>query len=80
MRRIDDYPFYLWWQKKHGKPHPIYTGDQIPLTEENYDRILDEWYTMRGYDLKTGIPTPGELERCGLQDVSEDLQGRKILT
>jgi aldehyde:ferredoxin oxidoreductase len=61
IRRIDDYPFYLWWQKKHGKPHPIYT-------------------TMRGHDLKTGIPTRSELKRCGLQDVSEDLHKRKILT
>ena len=80
MRRIDDYPFYLWWEKKYGEPHPLFTGDQIPLTEESYDRILDEWYDMRGYDREIGIPTHDELERCGLKDVSEDLHRRKILT
>jgi aldehyde:ferredoxin oxidoreductase len=79
MRRIDDYPFYLWWEKKHGEPHPLFTGDQIPLTEESYDRILDEWYDMRGYDRETGIPTPEELERCGLQGIRDDLHRRNII-
>lgn len=79
LRRMDDYPFYLWWEKKYGEPHPVYSGDQIPLTEENYDRVLNEWYTMRGIDLKSGIPTAEELRRCGLDDVEEDLVSRKIL-
>ena len=74
MRRMDDYPFFLWWEKKHGEPHPVYTGDQIPLTEEKYDRMLDEWYTMRGIDLQSGIPTDEELRRCGLDDVRGDLR------
>ena len=78
LRRIDDYPFYLWWEKKYGKPHPLYTEDQIPLDREKYDRILDEWYTLRGYDTETGIPTPEELEHCGLQDVAQDLKKRQI--
>jgi len=78
MRRSDDYPFYLWWEKKYGRPHPLYTEDQIPLVREKYDRLLDEWYTLRGCDLETGIPTRGELEHCGLQDVAEDLRKRKI--
>ena len=79
IRRIDDYPFYLWWKKKNGEPHPVYTGEQIPLTEENYDRILNEWYTMRGCDLDTGIPTAAALERSGLQDVADDLRKRNII-
>lgn len=80
IRRIDDYPFYLWWEKRHGEPHPLYTEEQIPLTEEKYNRILDEWYTMRGCDLETGIPTRKELENCGLDDVAEDLQKRGIFS
>jgi len=39
LRRMDDYPFYLWWQKKYGKPHPVYTGDKVPLTEKNTTRL-----------------------------------------
>ena len=78
IRRIDDYPFYLWWKKKYGTPHPVYTGDQVPLNEEKYDRILNEWYSMQGYDLETGIPGSSELERCGLYDVLEDFTARKL--
>ena len=79
IRRVDDYPFYLWWKKTHGEPHPIYAGDQIPLVEADYDRILDEWYEMRGCDIKTGIPTAAELRRIGLEDVAEDLASRGVL-
>ena len=79
LRRMDDYPFYLWWEEKYGQPHPLYTEDQIPLTRKNYDRILDEWYALRGCDPKSGIPTRSELERCGLQDVATDLDRRKLL-
>ena len=79
IRRIDDYPFFLWWEKKYGEPHPIYTEDQIPLDREDYERILDEWYTLRGCDLETGIPTRNELEDCGLQDVADDLDRRGVL-
>ncbi len=80
MRRIDDYPFYLWWEKKHGEPHPLYTEDQIPLDREKYDRILDEWYAFRGCDPDKGIPTSQELERRGLAEVAEDLRKRGILS
>ncbi|NNL75713.1 MAG: hypothetical protein HKO68_05185, partial [Desulfobacterales bacterium] len=73
LRRIDDYPFFLRWEKKRGQPHPLYTEDQIPFDRGLYERILDEWYTLRGCDLTTGIPTRKELERCGLQDVADDL-------
>jgi aldehyde:ferredoxin oxidoreductase len=80
IRRIDDYPFYLWWEKTYGTPHPLYTEDQIPLDRDKYDRILDEWYAMRGYDRETGIPTREELEACGLQDAAADLHKRGILS
>jgi len=39
LRRMDDYPFYLWWQKKYGKPRPVYTDDKVPLTEKNTIRL-----------------------------------------
>ena len=79
LRRLDDYPFFLWWQKKFGEPHPLYTEAQVPFTLGEYDRILDEWYQRRGCELSSGIPTRAELLRCGLGDVAEDLEGRRVL-
>ncbi|MCK5344587.1 MAG: aldehyde ferredoxin oxidoreductase, partial [Candidatus Heimdallarchaeota archaeon] len=37
------------------------------------DPLLDEYYTTRKWDLKTGIPTPETLKRVGLADVVKDL-------
>jgi aldehyde:ferredoxin oxidoreductase len=79
MRRLDDYPFFLWWQMKFGHEHPLYTEAEAPFTLAEYDRVLDEWYEKRGCDLRTGIPTRAELIRCGLKDVAEDLRERNIL-
>jgi aldehyde:ferredoxin oxidoreductase len=79
MRRLDDYPFFLWWEKKHGTAHPLYTATEAPFTVDLYDRILDEWYGMRGYDLETGVPTKAELHDRGLDDVADDLEKRSVL-
>ncbi len=80
IRRIDDYPFFLRWKLEKGEPHPLYAEDQVKVSLENYDAVLDEWYRLRGFDLKTGIPTGAELEKLGLKDVADDLKKREILT
>ena len=36
-------------------------------TEEEFNRMLDEYYEKRGWD-KNGIPTPEKLTELGLQD------------
>jgi len=42
------------------------------------EKMLDEYYQMRGWDIKTGIPTRKKLLEDGLADVVEDLEKRKI--
>jgi aldehyde:ferredoxin oxidoreductase len=79
VRRLDDYPFFLWWQKKFGEPHPLYAVTDVPFTAAEYDRILDEWYVARGCDLESGIPNGEELARSGLGDVADDLRSRGVL-
>ena len=46
---------------------------------EDFDKVLDEYYRLRGCDLETGIPTREKLESLGLKDVAEDLAHRGIL-
>ena len=79
IRRIDDYPFFLWWQLKHGEANPLFNYEEVPVKLENYDVVLDEYYKLRGCDLKTGIPTRETLERLGLKDVADDLENRQIV-
>ena len=78
IRRIDDYPFYLRWLIERGEPNPIFDYKQLPLTQEVYDILLDEYYRVRGCDLKTGIPTGEHLKKLGLEDVADDLAKRGV--
>jgi aldehyde:ferredoxin oxidoreductase len=55
---------------------PIPTGPSqgMVISRENLDLMLDEYYTFRGWDLKTGIPTPERLVSLGLDDVAQDMK------
>jgi aldehyde:ferredoxin oxidoreductase len=77
IRRIDDHPFALYWKLKHGEPHPKYKYSSE--FEKSYEQMLDEYYKLRGCDLKTGIPTRIKLEEVDLKDVADDLTGRGII-
>ena len=79
IRRVDDYPQVFHWQLKHNKPHPLYKDTKFPITIEQYDELLDEYYRLRGCDLQTGIPTREKLEQLGMKDVAADLAKRRVL-
>lgn len=79
IRRMHDYPAPFYWEAKYGEPHPLYKDAKLPLTREQYEKILDEYYRLRGCDLATGIPTRAKLEEVGLGDVAADLARRKLL-
>ncbi len=40
---------------------------------------MNDYYEERGWDVKTGIPTPEKLLELGLGDVVGDLRGLGIL-
>ena len=44
------------------------------LHPEKMEKMLDEYYELRGWDIETGIPTKETLLRDGLEDVVEDLE------
>lgn len=48
-------------------------GDKIIAA---HDKNLDNYYTLMGYDVKTGIPTRSTLERLGLKYVADELGGK----
>lgn len=41
----------------------------------NLDMMLDEYYEIRGWDRKTGIPTRRKLVNLGLSEAAEELEG-----
>jgi aldehyde:ferredoxin oxidoreductase len=50
-----------------------------PFGPEILDSMLDNYYELRGWDKKTGIPTRSTLEGIGLGYVADELQSLKVL-
>ena len=43
------------------------------LDPDKFNQMLDEYYQLRGWDKKTGIPTRKTLEELGLNDIAAEL-------
>ena len=48
-------------------------GESVGVDLEKFGRLLDEYYTLRGWDVATGRPTAAKLRELGLADVAEGL-------
>jgi len=44
------------------------------LDSKKFEKMKDEYYALRGWDLATGIPTRKTLEQTGLKDVARELE------
>jgi aldehyde:ferredoxin oxidoreductase len=69
-RREHDTLPYRWLEE------PIPTGMHKGkvVDRQKFEKMKDEYYELRGYDVKTGIPTRKTLEELGLKNVADDLE------
>jgi aldehyde:ferredoxin oxidoreductase len=44
------------------------------VTEKILEKMKDEYYDVRGWDRKTGIPTPERLLQLDLPDIAGDMK------
>ena len=79
VRRIDDYPYAYRYELTHGQPHPDFNPATFRLSLGDFDKLLDEYYRLRGCTKATGIPERAALCSLGLQDVADDLETRGLL-
>jgi aldehyde:ferredoxin oxidoreductase len=49
-------------------PLPDGPGQGKIIGDETFNKMLDEYYVLRGWD-SNGIPTPETLDRLGLKDI-----------
>ena len=49
------------------------------FTMDEFNKGLDDFYKLRGWDLETGWPTEGKLIELGLEDIAADLKLRGLL-
>jgi aldehyde:ferredoxin oxidoreductase len=67
-------------RKEFGKPISRGTAKgRYGVTEAQLEQLKDEYYTLRGWDLATGVPTRATLLDQGLDDVARDLAAAGIL-
>jgi len=49
------------------------------VDRDQFEKMKDEYYEIRGWDIATGLPTRRTLEGLGLKDVADDLERRGLL-
>lgn len=67
-RKDDSAPFRTMEEKQMIGP-----AKGKSVTQEMLNVMLDEYYRLRGWDVKTGIPTKETLSKLGLSDIASDL-------
>ena len=81
-REIEGFGRSYDYVPKRWLEEPLPSGELAGkhITREDYDKLLDMWYQLRGWDVKTGLPTRERLEELGLREVAEELYGRAEVT
>jgi aldehyde:ferredoxin oxidoreductase len=45
-----------------------------PVTQDDFEAMLDEYYDEHGWDISTGVPTGSKLIELGLEDLTSILE------
>jgi len=60
-----------------GKDGESYSRKGAVVDRDEFARMMDEYYELRGWDVKSGLPTSVRLAELGLDDVARDLAQRR---
>jgi aldehyde:ferredoxin oxidoreductase len=76
LGRRDD----AWPDRFYDEPMPEGPGKGMVVSRETVDRVLDEYYELRGWDKASGLPTEKRFIELGLGDIGRELkeQGKII--
>ena len=69
------------------EPLKTQEGEVVPLTScsgdevnsEFTEKLLDDYYDERGWDIERGIPTAEKLNELSMEDIAADLKKRGII-
>jgi aldehyde:ferredoxin oxidoreductase len=51
----------------------------LTLDRDEYDRMLDEYYRLRGWDINTGLPTGAKINELGLNEIIPALEKQGLV-
>ncbi|MBI2869318.1 MAG: hypothetical protein HYX96_05790 [Chloroflexi bacterium] len=79
--RADDRPPEAFFQPLVVEGQTLTLKDYYgaPLDRAAVDRLLDDYYDERGWDVARGIPTRQKLASLGLDEVAADLEARGVV-
>ena len=49
------------------------------IDRDKFERMKDEYYSLRGWDVKTGLQTRAKLEELQLTDIARELEKENLL-
>lgn len=62
-------------------PDSVYELDWWKWTsKEAFNKVMDEYYESRGWDIKTGIPRRSTLEKLGLKKIADEMEKEYQIT
>ena len=62
-----------------GKGDEVVSKEGAVLDREKFESLKDEYYSLRGWDVATGLQTRAKLEQLGLGDMVDDLEQRGLI-
>ena len=62
-----------------GKDGEIISKKDNVLSRDDFERMKDEYYALRGWDVTTGLQTKAKLQELGLQEITADLEARELV-
>ncbi|MCP4605318.1 MAG: hypothetical protein GY847_33165 [Proteobacteria bacterium] len=63
-----------------GKGGEVITKKGTVVDRAEFERIKDEYYELRRWDVATGFQTRSQMEELGLGDIADDLETRGLLS
>jgi len=84
---IEEFNFTIPLKAEFGNPDCIVPGRNgevfsrkgMVLDRQKFEKMKDEYYAIRGWDVSTGLQTKTKLEELGLDDIAETLQHEDLL-
>lgn len=62
-----------------GKDGEITPVEGRVFDRQDFEKLKDEYYELRGWDVETGYPKAETLKDFGMGDIAEDLEGRGLV-
>ncbi len=63
-----------------GKDGAVVSRKGAVVDREEFERMKDEYYQLRQWDIAKGLQTKTKLHELGLEDIAADLERRGLLT